>query len=83
LAIGPSALDFAGFSRSQFGHDVLQRGAVREGAEQERPNDDQGTAPLAVEAPPDDKFWDFKASHWVTAVLTLALVCVGFQQIGI
>jgi hypothetical protein len=30
-----------------------------------------------------ERFWDFKASHWVTAFLTAALVWVGFQQVCI
>jgi hypothetical protein len=31
----------------------------------------------------DGPIWDFKASHWVTAALTAALVIVGVVQIGI
>jgi hypothetical protein len=31
----------------------------------------------------DDRFWDFKASHYVTAALTLALLFVAVVQAGI
>jgi len=36
--------------------------------------------PQGSREPPREPFWDFKASHWVTASLTIALVFVGVSQ---
>jgi hypothetical protein len=49
----------------------------------EIPNDHPPDEPAdgGTQRPANEPFWDFKASHWTTAGLTLALVFVGLAQV--
>lgn len=46
-------------------------------------NPSPASTPMQGDKSVDDRFWDFKASHYVTAALTLALLFVAVVQAGI